>query len=213
MSLAPVAPSGWPSAMALPLTLSFSWSAPSALAHEPGTDAKASLTSYRSIWSSDMPAFLSAFLVAGMGPSSITTGSVPASASATTRARALAPLPARASACRPRSLTIITAAAPSEICEAVPGVSTPPGAIGFSLASFSTVVFGRMPSSRVCSEVRPSSSSTSTGTISLSKAPRAKAAAPRACERAAMASSSARVSWYFLASISAPANCENCLPG
>ena len=44
-SLPPVAPSGWPSAIAPPLTLSLSRSAPSALAHASGTGANASLTS------------------------------------------------------------------------------------------------------------------------------------------------------------------------
>mmetsp|Transcript_5920 Transcript_5920/g.23453 ORF Transcript_5920/g.23453 Transcript_5920/m.23453 type:complete len:214 (+) Transcript_5920:259-900(+) len=213
MSLAPVAPSGWPSAMAEPQTFSLFWSAPSAFAQEPGTDAKASLTSYKSMSDRESPVFASTFLVAGMGPSSITTGSEPASASPTMRARALAPLPCLRRCSRPRSLTIMTAAAPSEICEAVPGVSTPPGAMVLSLASFSTVVPGRRPSSLACRCVRPSSSSTSTGTISLSKAPLAYASAPRLCERAAIASSSARLRSYFLASISAPANCENCLPG
>ena len=45
ISFAPVQPSGWPSAIAPPFTLSFSGSAPESRSHASGTDANASLTS------------------------------------------------------------------------------------------------------------------------------------------------------------------------
>src|SRR5207344_2101929 len=57
ISLVPVAPSGWPSAIAPPFTLSLAGSASSAFSQASGTGAKASLTSYRSMSSIFMPAF------------------------------------------------------------------------------------------------------------------------------------------------------------
>ena len=63
--------------MAPPLTLSFAGSAPVVFSHAVGTEAKASLTSNRSISSIDMPAFFSARSVAGSGASSMITGSPP----------------------------------------------------------------------------------------------------------------------------------------
>ena len=55
MSRVPVAPSGWPRAMAPPLTLTRARSAPVSFCHASTTEAKASLISIRSMSSSDMP--------------------------------------------------------------------------------------------------------------------------------------------------------------
>src|SRR3982074_2253264 len=63
--------------MAPPVTLSRSGSAPDVFSHAVGTDAKASLTSNRSISSIDMPAFFNARSVACSGASSMITGSPP----------------------------------------------------------------------------------------------------------------------------------------
>ena len=76
-SMAPVAPSGWPSAIAPPLTLTVARSAPVSRCHASTTDANASLISTRSISSSFMPALSSAYAVAGIGAVSIHTGSAP----------------------------------------------------------------------------------------------------------------------------------------
>ena len=66
------------------------------------------------------PDFLSTVLVAGMGPPSMVTGSVPASARPTILARGLTP-----SFLRPASLQMRMAEAPSQICEARPAVIKP----------------------------------------------------------------------------------------
>src|SRR4029078_3166918 len=56
MSWVPEQPSGWPRAMAPPLTLTFSMSGWCSFSHANTTDANASLISVRSIWSIVMPA-------------------------------------------------------------------------------------------------------------------------------------------------------------
>ena len=58
MSRAPVAPIGWPSAIAPPFTFTFVRSAPSSFCQASTTEAKASLISTRSMSSSFMPAFV-----------------------------------------------------------------------------------------------------------------------------------------------------------
>ena len=80
-----------------------------------------------------------------MGPVSIVTGSTPARAKVWKRARGVRP-----SSLAFSSLMISTAEAPSVICEELPAVTLPSGLnAGLSLASVSTVVPGRMPSSAV----------------------------------------------------------------
>ena len=88
---APVAPSGWPSAIAPPLTLMRAGSMPSLRAVWSGTVAKASLISQRSMSETAIPAFFSALAEAGAGAVSMITGSAPAVAVARTRARTLRP--------------------------------------------------------------------------------------------------------------------------
>src|SRR6516165_7208664 len=113
--MAPVAPSGWPSAIAPPLTLTFEESSSNARRNRSTTDANASLTSMRSISESDMPAFRSTFLVTSSGPVSMIAGSEPILAKALMRARGLREARRPASA-----LPIKTAAAPSTMPEELP---------------------------------------------------------------------------------------------
>src|SRR6476659_1926736 len=82
MSRAPDAPSGWPSAIAPPFTLTLLMSGWCSFSHASTTGANASLISTRSMSSSFMPARSSTLVVAGMGPVSMVTGSTPASANA-----------------------------------------------------------------------------------------------------------------------------------
>src|SRR6185437_13794776 len=84
--MAPVAPSGWPIAMAPPLTLSFSSGMFRSFWNFSTTDANASLISTRSMSSRVRPARSSTLRVAGVGPVSMMTGSAPLVAVATTRA-------------------------------------------------------------------------------------------------------------------------------
>mmetsp|Transcript_170384 Transcript_170384/g.414170 ORF Transcript_170384/g.414170 Transcript_170384/m.414170 type:complete len:221 (-) Transcript_170384:110-772(-) len=220
MSLAPVAPSGWPNAQAPPFTLSLLRSAPSSFSHASGTTAKASFTSYRSMSAMAKPARASAACVAGIGPDSMSTGSVPASASVWISAIGVTEEPSLAS---PASFTIMSAAAPSEIWLALPAVTAPSGRSGCggaapiltsvsSFASFSTVVPGRMPSSlvTVTAVLAPSSSTRkpSTGSISSAKRPLSVAAKALACDAAASVSISSREMSYLTPIISADTNCE-----
>src|SRR3984893_17097830 len=89
--IAPVAPSGWPIAMAPPLTFSFSSGMSRSFWNFSTTDAKASLSSNRSMSSTVRPARSSTLRVAGVGPVSMMTGSEPLVAVATMRARGVNP--------------------------------------------------------------------------------------------------------------------------
>src|SRR5712671_2359807 len=117
--MAPVAPSGWPSAMAPPLTLIFVLSRSKACMNRSTTEANASLTSNKSMSPSDMPALRSTFLVTSSGPVSMMAGSEPILANALIRARGLRLARRPASA-----LPINTAAAPSTIPEELPAWCT-----------------------------------------------------------------------------------------
>src|SRR5690606_28106939 len=143
ISLAPVAPSGWPSACAPPLTFSLSRLAPNALAHASGTEPNASFTSYRSMSSIDRPVCLRIFSVAGIGPSSTMVGSEPTALMAWMRAIGFRP-----DAFMARSLMISTAAAPSHTWLAVPAVIRPSGSNGCRAEMASSVALSRRPSSR-----------------------------------------------------------------
>ncbi len=66
----PVAPTGWPSAIAPPLTFTLSMSVPSTWCQERTTDANASFTSKRSMSESDIFARSSTRFVPSIGPSS-----------------------------------------------------------------------------------------------------------------------------------------------
>ncbi|SHX20023.1 Uncharacterised protein [Mycobacteroides abscessus subsp. abscessus] len=117
--MAPVAPSGWPIAMAPPLTLSFSSGMLRSFWNFRTTEAKASLSSNRSMSSTVSPARSSTFLVAGVGPVSMMSGSLPEVAVATMRARGVRPCDLPAS-----SEPISTRAAPSTMPELLPPVWT-----------------------------------------------------------------------------------------
>ncbi len=80
--------------------------------------------------------------MAGIGPVSIRTGSLPTTLIVRTRARTVSPWRRTAA-----SEAISSAAAPSEIWLATPAVRTPPSLSGLSAASFSADVSGRGPSS------------------------------------------------------------------
>jgi hypothetical protein len=91
ISRAPVAPIGWPSAIAPPLALTRSLSAPVSASHASTTDANASLTSNKSMSETARPARARACLVAGIGAVSIQTGSAPRAEIWCTRALGLTP--------------------------------------------------------------------------------------------------------------------------
>ncbi len=76
-SLAPVAPSGWPRAIAPPLGLTLAGSALVSFSQAITTGANASLISTVSMSSIDRPVFSSAYWVAGIGPVNMNTGSAP----------------------------------------------------------------------------------------------------------------------------------------
>src|SRR5690554_7402906 len=69
--MAPVAPSGCPIAIAPPLTLILLWSMFISFINNSTTEAKASLSSHKSISAATSPAFLSALRAEGAGPVSI----------------------------------------------------------------------------------------------------------------------------------------------
>ncbi len=184
--------------MAPPLTLTFDMSGWCSFSHASTTGANASLISTRSISSIDIPARSSTFAVDGMGPVSINTGSTPATANEWKRARGFRPSWAARS-----SEAMRTAAAPSVIWDELPAVMTPSGLnAGLSVASFSTVLSGRIPSSALTS-CAPSGPVTVTGTISRSKRPSSRARAARRCDSTAKRSFSSREIPHFSEIISA----------
>jgi hypothetical protein len=141
ISLAPVDPSGCPSAMAPPFTLTRSMSGSSSRRQAASTDANASFTSKRSMSPIFIPLRSSSFFVAGIGPVSMITGSTPTVVWSTIRARGLSP----SDSALPRSISS-TAAAPSEICDEFPAVIRPSSLnAGFSCESASRFESGRMP--------------------------------------------------------------------
>ena len=138
---APVDPSGCPSAIAPPLTLTRSISGSSSRRQAAITGAKASLISIRSMSSIAIPFRSSSLRVAGIGPVSMITGSTPTVVWSMIRARGFSP-----SALALSAAMSSTAAAPSEICDELPAVILPSGLkAGLRLASASSVVSGRMP--------------------------------------------------------------------
>ena len=123
------------------------------------------------------------------------SGRIAATEEATIRARGFRP----SSAARSSDITS-TAAAPSLSGQALPAVTVPSGRkAGLSSASFSTVVPGRGPSSRVTSVP----SGVVTGTISRSKWPLSRASTARFCEVAAHSSWASRLTLQRSATFSA----------
>src|SRR5262245_32160819 len=117
--MAPVAPSGWPIAIAPPFTLTFLSASLNACRKRSTTAANASLTSIRSMSLRFILARLSTFSVTSTGPVSISAGSEPILAKARILARGLS-LAARPAA----RLPISTAAAPSTKPEELPAWCT-----------------------------------------------------------------------------------------
>ncbi len=140
--------------------------------------------------------------MAGIGPSSIFTGSQPTDVWSTIRARARRPSSSAFS-----RLISSTAAAPSEICDALPAVIFPSGLkAGLSWLRPSSDVPGRMPWSVI--SVSPSIVICA---ISRSNRPSSVAFCASAWERTASSSSSERGISHWSAIISAPRPCPTML--
>src|SRR2546430_13153040 len=132
---APDAPTGWPIAIAPPLTLTLPVSQPRSLLTAQACAANASLASIKSRSAMFQPAFFSAAREAGIGPVPMILGSTPAWPHDTMRPRAFLPSLA---AC----LAVIstTAPAPSLMPDALPALTVPSFSKGgFSLAIPSSV--------------------------------------------------------------------------
>src|SRR6185437_6879394 len=178
-SLAPVQPSGCPSAIAPPFTLTRSGSKSSAAITASAWQPNASFNSITSISFNPTPARFSALGIAATGPMPIISGATPAVAYPASRASG------RKCSSRTRlSDAISAAAAPSLICEEFPAVTVPWARnAGLSAASAAGCVSARGSSSRVTTVSRqyPSASASgtrvATGAISSSNRPSACAAA------------------------------------
>src|SRR4051812_37146807 len=195
---APEAPTGWPIAIAPPLTLTLEVSQPRSLLTAQAWAAKASLASIRSRSPMFQPAFFSAARDAGIGPVPMILGSTPAWPHDTMRPRIVLPSLA---AC----LAVIstTAAAPSLMPEALPAVTVPSFSnAGFSLAIASTVAPWRGYSSSA-TMMSPLRDLMVTGTISSLNLPAFCAASALFCEWTANSSCWERVIWYWRATFSA----------
>ena len=144
----------------------------------------------------------SSFLVAGIGPVSMITGSTPTVVWSRIRARGLRPYSSAFSRVISR-----TAAAPSEIWLELPAVTLPSGLnAGFRLASVSRLVSGRMPWSVTTVSSEPFIL-TCIGTISRSKRPSSVALCAFWWERSPSSSSSERGISHLSAIISAEMPC------
>src|SRR5690606_35278306 len=184
----PDMPIGWPSAIAPPLTLVISSVMPRSFIDATPTAAKASLSSNRSMSPTDSDARSSACLIERDGWVS-SDGSGPATWPYDTISPSGSP-PRRSAASLEAT---ITAAAPSEICEALPAVMLPAlSKAGRSLPSDSTVVSLRTPSSVLKITGSPLRCGISTLTISASNSPSFCARAARSCDLAASSSCSSR---------------------
>src|SRR5216684_707810 len=120
ISRPPEAPSGWPSAMAPPLGLTFSASSarPSWRSTASAWAAKASLSSIVSKSRNVMPSLAKSFCVAGTGPIPMTRGGTPADTVPRMRARGTSPLALAAA-----SEAMIMAQAPSLMPAALAAVA------------------------------------------------------------------------------------------
>mmetsp|Transcript_26178 Transcript_26178/g.57194 ORF Transcript_26178/g.57194 Transcript_26178/m.57194 type:complete len:241 (-) Transcript_26178:703-1425(-) len=175
---APVAPRGWPRAMAPPLGFTLDSSMPSFFTQYVACDAKASLISYTSMSSRLRPARATASGMATAGPMPMIEGSTPT-------AEKLRKMPRMGRPRRTASARVISrvAAAPSVTWDELPAVVVPSflKTVG-SLDSVSMVVLARTPSSSdtttgVSAPVLGSITFVLTGTISSLNLPAACAAA------------------------------------
>ena len=195
----PEAPTGCPSAIAPPFTLTFSILKPRSLATAIDCAAKASFASIKSISSMLSPVLSSTFLVDATGPTPMISGSTPPSAPATHVAIGVTP-----SSFAFSSLITTIAAAPSLIPDAFPAVTSPPSLPEqhFKFARLSAVVPARGPSSFANITVSLFTF-TGTGTISSSNLPSAIAFSHFCWLFAENASSSSRVMPYLSHTFSA----------
>ena len=205
---APVAPMGWPRAMAPPLTLSFSGSKCSSRSQARTWAAKASLTSTRSKSSRRSRVFSSSRRTAGTTPMPITCGIDAGGGDARARAPSAA-TPARR---RDRRHSTTRAAAPSVMPDELPGGDR---ALRFLEHRGQLGQGGRRRCRRA--DARPATPrsrrsvpGTFTGTTSARKRPSSQARAARCWLRRANASCSSRGIRYCAASVSAvsPMSCS-----
>src|SRR5258708_6597570 len=195
---APDAPTGWPIAIAPPLTLTLEVSQPRSLLTAQACAAKASLASIRSRSPMLQPAFFSAAREAGIGPVPMILGSTPAWPHETIRPSTFLPSLAACFA-----VISTTAAAPSLIPEALPAVTVPSFSnAGLSLAIESSVAPWRGYSS-VSTTMSPLRDLMVTGTISSLNLPAFCAASALFCEPTENSSCCERVIWYCRATFSA----------
>src|SRR5947199_174164 len=203
MSRAPLMPSGWPSAMAPPFTFSLASSKPIVSRVAIGTEAKASLTSQMSMSSTFRSARPRAFRMAGIVPSSMIVGFVPATPVETNRARG--------SSFKSRAFSgVVTRIphAPSLMPLELPAVMRPSGLnAGGREASFSTEVVRRGCSSVSNIRLLPPSSNTGTGSISFLKRPSSIARIALRWDQRENSSICSRVVLYLSATRSAEMPC------
>ncbi len=178
---APLHPIGWPRAIAPPLTLSRSGSKPSSRSTASTWAANASLSSIRSMSSSETRVLSSRLRTAGTGPMPMISGCTPSTRELTHRAIGSTP---SLSAVSPARTSI--EAAPSVIPLEFPAVTDPLSGskTGLSSANPSVVTPARGCSSRSIVSV-PFRVSISTGATSRSKRPSRHAASARCWVRAA----------------------------
>src|SRR3989344_3938102 len=203
---APLAPRGWPSAMAPPqaLTRASSSFRPKARSTARPCAAKASLSSITSMWSMVRPVCASTFRVAGVGPKPMMRGATPATAMPTTRARGLRPYLAALA-----SSASSSAQAPSFTPLALPAVTVPSGrTTPLSLASASRLV-SRGCSSWLTMIASPFFCGMCTGTISRARWPALMAATALSWLRRAIWSWASRSILKSVATFSAVSGMES----
>src|SRR5665213_488777 len=150
---APLAPSGWPIAIAPPLglTRSSSSASPSSRITANTCAANASLSSMASICGSAMADFSSNLRIAGTGPIPMMRGATPAVVVAMIRARGVRP-----KRCAAACVASSSAHEPSLTGEALPAVTVPPLlTIGFRFPRPSSVLSARGASSTSTCSVAP----------------------------------------------------------
>src|SRR6266851_387209 len=196
---APDAASGWPTAMAPPSTLVRSRGRPSSFSTARYCGANASFTSKRSKSFREASCRSNARRTAGAGPMPMIDGSQPEMPHPSSLPMGFKPFrSAKARVAR------MSAPAPSQMPLAAPAWMTPSflNTLG-SLARPSTVVSGRLCSSRANCTVAPFFAGSSMGAISSESRPASCAAAKRFCERTLYSSTSRCAMLYLAARFSA----------
>ena len=177
----PLAPRGWPIAMAPPRGLYFAGSGRNSLAHMSAMAANASLHSMASNSSIFMPVRSSSLRVTGFGADSTSTGSSASTAKCTKRARI--GRPSRSAVARS---AISIADAPSLIGDEFPAVMSGAGCSSDSQTAGNSASCSSDVPRRIASSLRstspvgsPCSSMSGTGRTSRSKNPESTPAAAR----------------------------------